>query len=131
MYAALANPQQRYKQQGILTANPAELVVMLYDGCIKQLKIANLAIGEKNFNRSDMALRKAVAILMELVNSLSLEYSIARELLELYEFVINEIALILLEEEAGRIPGVLTIMEELRDAWRTVAKETQGTAELV
>ena len=39
MYAK-PNPQEAYRQQGILTANPTELIVMLYDGCIKQLSSA-------------------------------------------------------------------------------------------
>lgn len=131
MYAALANAQQRYKQQGVLTANPVELVVMLYDGCIKQVKIASMAISAGQIEKTNNSLQKAQLIIMELVNSLDLHYPIAQELLNLYDFLMNELTKVNVEKSADRIPGILGILEDLRDAWKTIAKEGTGAAMLV
>lgn len=128
MYGAMANAQQRYKQQGILTANPVELIVMLYDGCIKQLKMAAILMREEQADQAFFNLSKAYAILMELVNSLDLRYSIGQELLDLYEFMIRELIKANAEDDVERIEGVVGIMEELRDAWRQVAKGVKGSA---
>lgn len=131
MYAALANPQQRYRQQGVLTANPVELIVMLYDGCIKQLKIGSMAIAAMQVEKANTCLQKAQMIVMELINSLDLHYSIAQELLNIYDFIINEIVKANAEKNAERIPGLINILEDLRDAWKTIAKEGAGSAVLV
>ncbi len=48
------NPYAQYKQQGVLTASPTELVVMLYEGCIKQLKLAKIHIESKNMESADI-----------------------------------------------------------------------------
>lgn len=128
MYGAMANAQQRYKQQGILTANPAELVVMLYDGCTKQLKMAALQMKEAQADQAFLHLSKAHAILMELVNSLDLRYSIGQELLDLYEFMIRELVLANEQNSVEKIENVTVLVEELRDAWRQVAKGTKGSA---
>jgi flagellar protein FliS len=86
------NAFRTYKQQGVLTANPLELVVMLYDGGIKQLKIASIAIEEKEYEQANNAMQKAQRIIMELMNSLDLRFPIAKELMMLYEFMMREIS---------------------------------------
>lgn len=123
MYTALANPQQRYRQQGVLTANPVELIVMLYDGGIKQLKIAGIAITAKEIEKANICLQKAEMIVLELINSLDLHYEIARELLRIYEYIINEIIKINAEKNIENIPNLVGLLEDLRDAWKTIAKE--------
>lgn len=123
MYTALANPQQRYRQQGVLTANPVELIVMLYDGGIKQLKIAGIAIAAKEIEKANICLQKAEMIVMELINSLDLHYEIARELLRIYEYIITEIIKINAEKNIENIPNLVGLLEDLRDAWKTIAKE--------
>ena len=130
MYA-MTNPQNRYMQQGVMTANPADLIVMLYDGCIKQLKIAALAIEEKNTEKAHSCFRKSEDIMIELVNCLDLNYLIADELLALYEFIIREIIEINASKDASRIEGVTDILGELREAWSEVAKTQKGTTILV
>ncbi len=68
---------------------------------------------------------------MELINSLDLHYPIAQELLALYDFLMNETTKVNVEKNADRIPGLLGILEDLRDAWKTLAKEGTGSAILV
>lgn len=131
MYAATANPQARYWQQGVMTASPIDLIIMLYDGAIKQLKIASIAIGAKDIEKANASLNQAQAIVMELINSLDLRYPIARDLLNLYEFILNEITQVNIEKSEARLPGLLNILDDLRGAWKTAAKEGAGGAALI
>ena len=63
------NPADAYKRQGVLTATPAELIVMLYDGCIRQLKLGALAAEKKDFERANACFQKAQRIVAELVGA--------------------------------------------------------------
>ncbi len=126
MYA-MNNAFRTYKQQGVLTANPLELVVMLYDGGIKQLKIASIAIEEKEYEQVNNALQKAQRIIMELMNSLDLRFPIAKELMMLYEFMIREISSANAAKDTERVGGVIQLLNELKDAWLQLAKSGVGS----
>jgi flagellar protein FliS len=116
------NPQDAYKQQGILTANPAELIVMLYDGCIKQLKLGCLAVDSKDYEKVNTCFQKAQRILLELITSLDFRYDLAHELMRLYEYMIDEIIEGNLHKNTEPILAVASLLEELRGAWAHLAK---------
>ena len=126
MYA-MNHAFQKYKQQGVLTANPIELVVMLYDGCIKQIKIACLSIEEKDFEQANNSLQKAQRILMELINSLDLRYSVGGDLLSLYEFMLNELATGNATKDVKTLSDVVKLLAELRESWATLSKNGAGS----
>ncbi len=121
MYA-MNNAFQAYKQQGILTANPVELIILLYDGCIKQLKIATMAIEEKEYERANESMQKAQRIIMELLNSLDLRYSIAKDLMMLYEFLIRQIMDSNAAKNEQKLADVIRILGELRESWVQLSK---------
>lgn len=126
MYA-MNNAFRTYQQQGVLTANPLELVVMLYDGGIKQLKISSIAIEEKNYEQANNAMQKAQQIIIELMNSLDLRFPIAKELMMLYEFMIHEISSANAAKDIERIGGVVQLLGELKDAWSQLVKSGVGS----
>lgn len=126
MYA-MNNAFQKYKQQGVLTANPVELVVMLYDGCIKQIKIACLSIEENDFEQANTSLQKAQRILMELINSLDLRYPIGSDLFALYEYMLNEIAQGNANKDVKVLTDIVTLLQELRESWTILSKNGVGS----
>lgn len=128
---AKANSLETYRQQGVLTASPGDLVVMLYDGCIKQVKLARMAIGDRNIEKANTALQKAQDIIMELINSLDMHFSIARDLLDLYQFVLAQLTHINATKDGSAIDGVLEVLTPLREAWAQAARQqTQGWEEV-
>ena len=129
MYAT-TNAYAQYKQHGILTANPVELIVLLYDGCIKQLRTAAVAIEDRRYPQANTSLQKAQEIIMELVNSLDFNYEISDQLLSLYDFMLNEIVEINLHKETDRIDGIIEVLSSLRQAWNEIAKEGRGAVTL-
>lgn len=44
---AILNPYQQYQQQSVMTATPGELTLMLYNGCIKFMKQARMAVEDR------------------------------------------------------------------------------------
>ncbi|MEA2227631.1 MAG: flagellar secretion chaperone FliS, partial [Solirubrobacteraceae bacterium] len=63
-YAAVPNV---YRQSAVLTATPGQLVVMLYDGAHRFLSQAAVAMREGQLGVSGEKLRRAEAIIDELL----------------------------------------------------------------
>jgi len=122
MTPKMANAYDKYKQQDILTANPMELIVMLYDGTIKQLKLARIAIESDNIEKANISLRKAQDIIAELLNSLDLNYEIAKDLMDLYRFIIQELIDINMTKKTDKIQPIINILDQLRKSWAEVSK---------
>ncbi len=120
------NPYAQYRQQGVLTASPTELVVMLYEGCIKQLKLAKIHIGEKNIEGANNAFQRAQDIITELVMGLDFNYDIARELLNLYEFIQRAIIDMNISKDINQVDPIIEMLDDLRGAWVEVVKQTRA-----
>ncbi len=124
--SAMINSYQQYKKHNVMMANPIELVIMLYNGAIKQLHLSEIAIGEKNLEAANEHLQSAQDIVMELMMGLDLSYSIAQDLLKLYEFVHHEIVSVNASKDPAGIAPVIAIMSSLRDAWEQIHKDYKG-----
>lgn len=109
-----------------MTASASELVVMLYDGCIKQLRIAALAIENKDLQKTNDALIRAQEIISELIMSLDFKYELSNQLISLYDFCLHTIADINMQKDATMIEPIIEILNDLREAWSEVAKANRG-----
>ena len=121
------NPYETYKQQEILSASRGELLLMLYDGCIKQLKLARIFIEERSVENAHISLVKAQAIIDKLTADLDHSYEVADQLMELYQFFSQELVAANVKKDAARITPVLEMMIDLRNTWQA-AIQAQKTA---
>jgi flagellar protein FliS len=117
-----ADAYQKYREQEVNMANPVALIVMLYNGCIKQLKLAQIAIDKKNYEDVNDRLKKAQNIVSELAGSLDFNYSISKELLALYDFMLREIIRINVSKDGEKINPLIRMLSGLRDSWVQVEK---------
>jgi flagellar protein FliS len=122
----LKNPHDTYKEQGVLTAGPMELILMLYNGLRK-----NMVLAQRDMERQDPAsahnhLMKAQNIVNELINSLDMSFSISRELLAIYEFILRQLTEINVTKQAAAVEPLLEIVDILRDAWQQARKTQKG-----
>lgn len=125
--ATVTNKYQQYKRHDVLMASPIELIVMLYTGCIKQMKLARIAITKEDIEQCNTSLQKAQDIIMGLINSLDFNFDISKDLLNLYDFVGRELIDVNITKEEKRIEPLIEIMSELRSSWIQVQKETKMT----
>lgn len=116
MYTAQA-AYGAYSRDKVLTASPIELIIMLYDEAIKQLKLAEIAIEDKKYDKANNSLQKVLAIIDELVKCLDLSIQIGRDLLDIYEFVCKSVIAINAKKEKESIPPIIEILNNLREAW--------------
>ena len=60
--AMIGNPYAKYQDSKILTASPAELTLMLYEGIIKFTNIGITAIENREFQKANTNIMKAERI---------------------------------------------------------------------
>jgi flagellar protein FliS len=116
-------PTAAYKQQSILTATPGQLVVMLYDGCLRFLHQSAHAMREGKIAEAGTRLARAEAIIDELLTTLDLEEGgvIASRLQGIYVFCLRHLMQARLERDAEMIDKVSELLSELRDSWVQVS----------
>lgn len=106
-----------YSRDKVLTASPVELIIMLYDESVKQLKIAEMAIDEKHFDKANTSLQKVVAIMDELIKCLDLSVKIGQDLLDIYTFVTKSVVTINAKKDKEAIAPIIELLVELRGSW--------------
>lgn len=123
-----ANPYETYKQQEILSSNRGELLLMLYDGCIKQLKLARIHLAEKNVEGTHNSLIKAQAILSRLMNDLDMRFDLSAPLMELYQFFQLQLAEANVKKDDSKIAPVLEMLIDLRNTWQMAIRAQKAAA---
>ena len=123
MSAYTASHSVAYKQQSILTATPGQLVVMLYDGCLRFLHQAAHAMRGGDMAETNARLIRAEAIIDELHVTLDKDRGgeIASRLEGIYVFCKRHLIEARIERDAGMIDKVSELLAELRDAWSQIA----------
>ena len=126
------NLKREYLKQSVMTASPTELIVMLYDSCIKNLKLAELYYTEKKaiLDAGEHLLR-AQKIIMELVNSLDVGVELSTSLLGIYDYLLYEIRMINVKKDFSRLPDVLAILTSMRDTWEQLARPNSAGRQAV
>ncbi len=118
----LGNGYAKYREQSILTAGPGDLVVMLYDGALKQLRIAIAALADdeghpKNPEQASQALIRAQDIICELIQGLDFSYEISNELLDLYDYFNHELIQANIKKDCQLIESIYELIAGLRETW--------------
>lgn len=119
----MSNAYEKYKTQEVSMASPMALIVMLYNGCIKQLKLARMAIEKKEYEEANTCFKKSQDIITELMSSLDFRYEISNNLMALYRFIYGEIVRINASKDTEKIGPIVSILSDLRDTWAKVEKE--------
>ena len=113
---------ESYKKLQIETANPATLILMLFDRAIVLLDKAKNEIIEKQYEEKGYSLTKASEIIAELLASLDMEKGgeIATSLKRLYSFVMREIIDADTNLNTDAIDNARRIVSELRESWASI-----------
>ncbi len=125
MPQAYGQPLDVYRQSAVNTASPVELIVMLYDGALRALDAALLAMEQRDLQKQHDNLIRAQRIISELQMSLNMEHGgeIAVNLLALYSYVNNQLVDANINDDPKPIHEVAKLLAELRDSWATISSQ--------
>ena len=116
MIPAKRNP---YASAQVNSASPEQILVLLYDAALRDLKEARAAIEAGDRSRKAKALDHAVKVVTELANSLRPDKApeIAENLSNLYDFMIDRMIRSNAQNEDLDLQVVYNLLGELRAAW--------------
>jgi flagellar secretion chaperone FliS len=115
----------QYKQMAITTANRGQILIMLYEKAIQNVKKATVCIDKKDIAGKGVALGKAHDIVNELMNTLDFEIggNIARDLERLYHFMAEQLVKANIENSKACLETVQKLMETLLSGWKEAVKQ--------
>lgn len=115
----MINPYQQYKENAILTASPEELVLMLYNGILRFIEEAKMAIEKKDFNKANNSILRAQDILTELMLTLDMNYEISKNLYSLYDYMKRRLIEANIKKDIKILDEVSGFVYDLKQTWNT------------
>lgn len=111
-----------YQETAITTQTQGKLIVMLYDGAIKFLKLAIREIEAKNPEGKGKYIGKAMDIINELDVVLDMDTGgeVAQNLRSLYLFMVSHLNKANREQSIPKVQEVIKLLEELNQSWKAI-----------
>ncbi len=125
MATAKANNLEAYKDTEILTANQGKLIVMLYDGAMRFLRVALENMSHRTYDVVNANVIKAQEIVTELMLSLNMDEGgeIAQNLLNLYAYMKKRLLEGNISKDPAVIEEILGLLAQLKEAWEEAAQK--------
>lgn len=114
-----------YKRQSVMTASPGELTLMLYNACIKDIKVGIECIKQKKYEKANNYLKKAQDIIRELSHTLDMRYPISANMKELYDFIYGRLVQGNMRKDVKPLEEALHFVQEFRATWFQVIKTVE------
>jgi flagellar secretion chaperone FliS len=115
---SLRNPYQTYQQNSVTTASPAELTLMLYNGCLKFTKLAMKAIENKDIQEKHTNIIKAQEIINHLNATLDPKQEISNSMSSLYEYIGSRLVTANMKNDLEILEEVTELVTEFRNTWK-------------
>lgn len=111
-----------YHDNAVTTQSKGRLVVLLYEGAIKFLKLAIRELEAGNFEAKGQYINRAQDIINELNAVLDVDAGgeIATNLRSLYVFMSNRLSEANVKRDMNMINDVVKLLEELNQGWKTI-----------
>jgi flagellar protein FliS len=115
----------QYRSAKVETASPVRVLLQLYEGAIRFMREAEVALQNNDLPQKGVLLSKAHRIVSELQATLDKEKApeLCDQLDNLYDFVLHQITQANTKNDAEFIPAAISVMETLRSAWDEIAEQ--------
>lgn len=119
---ALPNAYAQYNNSKVLTASPAELTLMLYDGAIKFCNIAILAVEQNDIEKAHNNIIKTTKIVNYFRQTLDMKYPVAADFDRVYEYLERRLLEANMKKDKEILEEVSTHLHSMRDTWKEVMR---------
>lgn len=122
------NPYAQYQNSKILTASPAELTLMLYDGAIKFGNIAIQAMRdeEPNVEKAHINIIKVQKIIEEFRATLNWDYPVAQDFDNVYVYLLQRLLEANIKKDPEIMEEVVGHIRSMRETWAEVMKKNKN-----
>ena len=119
---ALTNGYAQYNNSKVMTASPAELTLMLYEGAIRFCNMAINGIEQKDIEKSHNNIVKAENIIDYLQATLDMKYPVAQEFENIYVYLGRRLVEANLKKDKEILEEVCEHLRSVRDTWKEVMR---------
>lgn len=126
MATMMNNAYAQYNTNKILTASPAELTLMLYDGAIKFCNVAILGIEQGSIQKAHDNIMKTQRIIEEFQITLNFDYEVANDFNNVYNYLIKRLREANATKNKAILTEVLGHLHTMRDTWKEVMKQAHA-----
>lgn len=123
---AMPDVYAQYNNSKILTASPAELTLMLYEGAIKFCNIAIVAIEHKDVPKAHTNIIKVQRIIDYLRQTLDMKYPVAQDFENIYVYLSKRLVEANLKKDKEILEEVNGHLRSVRDTWKEVMRINQA-----
>lgn len=120
-----------YQAMQVLSSRPEKLILMLYDGALRFMKLGIEGIEGRDHEKAHNNLIKAQRILVELMTCLDFNRGgdIAKNLFRIYEFMHHTLVNANIKKDPEPIGKIIDQLRTLRDSWDKAMKLQTAAAE--
>ena len=113
---------EAYQSNAITTQSRGGLIVMLYDGAIRSIRQAIIALEAGNLSAKGEYVAKATDIIVELNSVLDMDEGgeIASDLRRLYEFMIEHLTKAHIKNDPEMFGEVISLLDDLNQGWKAI-----------
>lgn len=116
------NPYNKMLEDKVMTATREEMPLMLYEGGIKFLNQALIAVEKKDATKAHQLILRVEDIVRELQITLDHSHEISKQLDALYDYMHHRLVEANMRKDAEILNEVLGMFREFRDTWKEVMK---------
>ena len=116
------NPYAQYTNSKILTASPAELTLMLYEGAIKFCNIAIMGIEQGDLQKAHTNIIKVQKIVDEFRATLDMKYPVAQDFDRVYVYLQKRLIDANVTKDKEVVEEIATHLRSMRDTWKEVMR---------
>ena len=126
---AVMNAYAQYNNSKILTASPAELVLMLYEGAVKFCNIAIMGIEQNDVQKAHDNIVKVERIVDHFRATLDMKYPVAKDFDRIYVYLQKRLLEANVSKDKDILEEVAEHLRSMRDTWKEVMRINRSNAE--
>lgn len=115
----------QYNNNKIMTASPAELTLMLYEGAIKFCNIAIIAVEHKDIPKAHTNIVKVERIIDYFRQTLDMSYPVAEDFEKVYAYLGRRLTEANVKKDKEILEEVNGHLHSMRDTWKQVMERNR------
>lgn len=114
----MMNGYQQYKQQSVDTMTSGEMLILLFDGAVRNVTSAGLALDRQDYDTFETAVEKTDKIIRYLSATLNMDYEISKDLYRLYDYFLYQLSRLRAGRNKEITQELRKMLTELRDTFK-------------
>ena len=111
--------RKEYRHNEIATSSQGKLIIMMYEGAVKFVKLAIEGVDNKDLSKKGTYINKAHDIINELSLAIDIKRGgeVAQRLETLYQFILHQLTLANIKSDRKALESTLKVLVPLLEAW--------------